>query len=343
MSPPSRRALLAALGTSTASVLAGCTAPGTKSIGPPPVDGIEGHPVFAADGVTLPDNPAVTTVDSVAAADVAVFPASDSAIDGVTAALEADTVTAVSGRDSQHTLMQACARDSRSYGFASDGWEPDTRVVAADPHDSHLDTHVFVGAEIPRDLPWALGEIFEPAVGDCPPADVGPSESTLLGRSRIRGRNQVAGFDRWDRVAVGSNDGESTVTTDVRATILAGSEVAGDDRYRADQLRTSVEFDQSVTAAARSKSDAGVDLRTGGGERETRTTFVPTDEATRRTFTGCQRSVVTAPTNGWPFSYIGNVRFRWRDPRLLGDEEYHHHTPGASVWYRAGGAELQNE
>ena len=343
MSSLSRRALLATVATGSAGALAGCNAlnPLSSDVDTPTPGDLGGRTVYAAD-VSLPDG--VDRVDDPAAADVAAFPADDSSVAPATDALAADTPVAVVGADAQWTAMHVCDADGRSYGFASNGWGPNVRVVAVTPSSDHLLTHRFVGVDAPADLPWVLGEVVTPTREDCTLASVASvvpdgveSGAELVGASRTLGRNDAAGFDRWDRVRTAAGDGWAAAVVDVAATILAGSEVAGgDDRYRADRVRLVAEFEASldgVAPAARTAAGLRVGNRSDPTENTAEHVYSPTTDATRRSFTACQRSYVTADETPRPFSYTANVRFRWRDPRPLRDDRWTHHTPGRAVWY----------
>lgn len=341
----SRRTLLATVSTGTVGALAGCSTFSALTSGTtqPVYPTLADQTVFVDSDVSVPETEAITTIDDPAAADIAVYPARDAAVEHVTSALDADTIAAVVGRDAQHTVMQGCAADGRAYGFASDGWGPDTQIVAAAPSDTHLVTHVFEGTTSPDDVPWALEEVLSPAGGDCPtsfestdvPSDV-EADTVPLGASRLRGRNDVAGFDRWDRVRTTSETDRRTFVLDTAATILSGSADAGADRYNADQVRIAAEFDHrldDVGPAERSTDhldivDTGVPVDDAAERRVT-----ATSSSARQSFTACLRCLVTASESPVPFSYLANARFRWRDPRLLEDDLWHHHTPGQAVWY----------
>ncbi len=345
MSPLSRRALLAAAATGSAGALAGCGAlPSLSSDADTPTPGgLGGRTVYAAD-VPLPDDAGVRTVDDPAAADVAAFPAGDSSVAPATDALAAGTPVAVAGEDAQWTATHVCDADGRSYGLSSDAWGPNTRVVAVTPSPDHLLTHRFVGVGVPADLPWVLAEVVSPTREDCTlpaVASVVPdgveSGAALAGVCRTLGRNDVAGFDRWDRVRTAAGDGWTAAVVDVAATVLAGSEVSGgDDRYHADGVRLVAEFEASldgVAPAARTAAGLRVENRSDPTTNAARHAYSPTTDAARRSFTACQRSYLTADEMPRPFSYTANVRFRWRDPRLLDDDRWTHHTPGRAVWY----------
>ena len=107
--------------------------------------------MFAAEDVTLPRAESLDRTADPSTADVAVYPA-DGHVESLIASLETGTVTAVVGTDAQAALMEACAADSRSYGFARNSWGPETSVVAANPRDDRIDTHLFVGVDLPDDL-----------------------------------------------------------------------------------------------------------------------------------------------------------------------------------------------
>lgn len=345
MAPLSRRALLATAATGTAGALAGCGSLLNSSPSPsaPSVRGIDGRPLFVADGVTFPDAAGRdrSFVDDPSDADVAVFPPGDEHVEAVAGALEADTPVAVAGSDAQGTLMRSCGESARSYGFARDSWSPSTRVVAAVPDGPRLHTHLFVGPELPRDLPWALGELFDPAGRECTvPVDepAVPDAATAIGTARIRGRNDVGGFDRRDRVRVSDDASPTSVFVDTEATIFAGSR--GDDggAYRADRVRIAADFEQDVADAGPGTTDAnglGVTHAVGSNGSDATSvdhSFTPETTETRESFTACTRTRVTVEEFADRFSYLANARFRWRDPQLLEDDTWVHHTPGSAVW-----------
>lgn len=341
MPPLPRRALLSTA-AATAAGLAGCnalssTGPGEHSRSE---DGLDGRSLFLADGVAFPAVDGVTEVTDAADADLAVFPAEESAVERVAAALAEDTPAAVAGEHAQLILMRACRRADRSHGFASDSWGSDTRVAAAVPRTGTLSTHLFVDARGSADLPWALGEVFDPAAGDCthPVESPALAGSIRIGTARVRGRNDAAGFDRRDRVWTVPDADRTAMIVEQEATILAGEADEGDAAYRADRVELVAEFDQAVAAVGPGTVDGdGLSISqsggTGGGPGTVSHAFEPTAEGTRRSFTACQRARVSAETVAAPFSYTANARFQWRDSRLLGDDLRNHHTPGQAVWY----------
>ena len=343
MSPRSRRALLATATATAVGALAGCSALSSKPSAdrPPESNSLSGTSVFLAPGVEFPDGTAAETVTNRAAADVAVYPSGDGSVAPVADALAADTPVAVAGSDAQWTLMRACADDGRSYGFARDSWGPETRVVAADPFDDRIDTHLFVGATLPRDLPWALGEALGSTVApdDCTApveSPLVPADASLVGASRIRGRNDVAGFDRWDRVWTVRGSTPAVFVAERQGRIFGGDAAANDGRYRADGVTLVTEFDagfDAVGPAAGERNGLSIGNESDPIENEARHAFATTTDATRESFTACQRSRVVVDAFEAPFSYVGNGRFAWRDLRLLDDDVWNHHTPGRAVWY----------
>ena len=154
MPPLSRRALLATVVAGSSSGVAGCNALSKDSSSTPTSsDGFGGIPLYVAEGVPLPDGADVVTVDDPVGGHVALFPADLSDTEGALYALAGSTPVAVVGRDAQDTLMDICAADGRSYGFASNSWGPGTRVAAAVPLGDSLVTHLFNGSKIPNSLP----------------------------------------------------------------------------------------------------------------------------------------------------------------------------------------------
>ncbi|GAB6862520.1 hypothetical protein JCM17092_26090 [Haloplanus litoreus] len=131
--------------------------------------------------------------------------------------LQAETATAVVGADAQAALMEACAADGRSYGFARNSWGPETSVVAATPSGDRIDTHLFVGVDLPDDLLWELDDALVTTGPECTLRQNSSEHSERFTEdtqpvsiSRIRGVNDVGGFDRWDRVrAMRHADGAS--------------------------------------------------------------------------------------------------------------------------------------
>ncbi|MBX0295631.1 hypothetical protein [Haloarcula nitratireducens] len=341
MPSSSRRAFLAATGVGLGS-LAGCNAlstdPPTTS---PPTVNLAGRTVFVDSQVPVPDRAEFDRTNDTTAADVAVFAPTEANVEQVAVTLADGTPVAVAGADAQWTLMQACRELDASYGLASSGWGAQTRFVAAVPRGDRLDTHVFVGAELPRDLPWALSETLSPRAQSCtvPFERVElPDDVTRLGTARIRGRNDVAGFDRLDSVRVRTDDEDvSPVFVDTSATIWSGEAADGDDRYRADSVALAAEFDarlDRIGPGSQTTESLTVADESDTTEDEARQVFTPETDATRDRFTACSRCRVIPDELGDRFSYLANARFRWRDPRLLrSDDVWSHHTPGEAVWY----------
>ncbi|WP_048077345.1 hypothetical protein [Halorubrum sp. AJ67] len=339
----SRRALLAAVGTGFAGGLAGCSArlgnltsqtdPNEFSVGP----------LYVADGVPLPDGADPQTVDDPAAARVALFPSDGFDRPEPGTALRESTPVVVVGRNAQVLPMDLCAADGRPYGFASDGWGSDTRVAAAVPSEDGLVTHVFEGIEVPGGLAGAVDTVLNPPrtacavdaeLSDRPPGF--DEEARTLGPSYVHGRNDVATFTRRDAVRVVSDADGTHVELELRGTIRGG-----DGTYDADQVRLVASFDDRLRATAPPASETG-GLAVRRVAEETGDTvdhrFTQAGDGVRPEFTACQRSLVTAAETPGPFSYVGNARFRWRDQRLIREDDlWHHHTPGQGVWYPDGG------
>ncbi|WP_139136142.1 hypothetical protein [Haladaptatus sp. W1] len=304
--------------------------------------------MYVADGVPLPEGTDPVTVKDPTAGRIALFPTALSDMEKPRSALEGSTPVAVVGRDAQGTLMDLCAADGRSYGFASDSWGPETRVAAAVPLGDSLVTHLFEGHEIPRGLPQVLDRILNPPrVGctvnaDLPTIPDGFDErARALGSSFVHGRNDVASFVRRDTVRTASTGDRTALVLGISGTIYAGSEVGGDSQYTADQVQLVASFDNHLRATAPPGSEAenlvvrrDADMADDAVEHR----FTPTSDQTRRKFTACQHSLVTASELPDPFSYTANGRFRWRNPRFIReDDRWYHHTPGRAVWYPNGG------
>lgn len=337
----SRRAFLTATGVGLGS-LAGCTALSTEppTAPPPTADGLTGRTVFVDSQVSVPDRVEFDRTNDTTAADIAVFAPSEASVEQAAVTLADGTPVAVAGTDAQWTLMQACRELDASYGLASSGWGAQTRFVAAVPRGGRLDTHIVVGAELPRDLPWALSETLSPPAQSCtaPFEHVElPEDVTRLGTARIRGRNDVAGFDRRDSVLVAADDDVTPVYVDTSATIWSGDAADGDDRYRADSVVLASEFDSRldrIGPGSKTTESLTVADKSDTTEDEARQVFTPTTDAARDGFTACSRCRVVPDELGDRFSYLANARFRWRDPRLLrSDDTWGHHTPGEAVWY----------
>ncbi|RZV06117.1 hypothetical protein BDK88_4074 [Natrinema hispanicum] len=349
MPPLSRRALLATVVAGSSSGVAGCNALSKDSSSTPTSsDGFGGIPLYVAEGVPLPDGADVVTVDDPVGGHVALFPADLSDTEGALYALAGSTPVAVVGRDAQDTLMDICAADGRSYGFASNSWGPGTRVAAAVPLGDSLVTHLFNGSKIPNSLPQVLDRLRNPPAAGCTVDEElstlpdGLNEQTMsLGVSYLHGRNDVARFDRRDTVRAATGTDQADLVVDIRGTIYAGSEVGGDGRYVADQVRLEASFDNHLSATAPPAGETenlvvqrDVDMADDALEHR----FAPASDETRQGFTACQHSLVIAPEMPESFSYTANGRFRWRDPRFIRkDDRWHHHTPGRAVWYPNGG------
>jgi hypothetical protein len=347
MSPLSRRALLATVAAGSAGSLAGCNALSRDSSpSPPPSGGFGGGPLYVADGVSLPDDADVVAVEDPVGGDAALFPADLPDVEEPVYALDGATPVVVVGRDAQATLMEICAADGRSYGFASNSWGPEVRVAAAVPLGEKLATHRFEGSDVPRDLPEILERVRNPPATGCTVdgelsslPDGFDERARTLGVSYLHGRNDVARFDRRDTVRAATGGDRTAIVLDIRGTIYAGGEVGGDDRYAADQVRLVASFDDRLRAAAPQAGETeNLVVRRDVDDDAVEHRFTPTNDETRRRFTACQRSLVTASAMPEPFSYTANGRFRWRDPRLVReDDRWHHHTPGRAVWHPDGG------
>jgi hypothetical protein len=345
MPPLSRRALLATAAAGTAGSVAGCSAfLDESSTTSTPRHGLENRTLHAADGVSIPRVGGLDRTADPSNADVAVFP-TDADVETLVSALQEGTVTAVVGTDAQATLMDVCASDGRSYGFARNSWHPEPAVVAANPGDDHLDTHLFVGLDLPDDLPWALGEAFATAGSACGFRE-GSSDAPEwiedrtrpVGTSRIRGLNDVGGFDRWDRVSATPLPDGAGYLVEMTGTIFAGSAARQPSDYTSDQVRLVTHFDEQVEYTRLGTGDIPADTlqiedRTERSEGVAELAVTSENGAARQSFTACQRAAVTTETAAESFGYIGNGRFRWRKSGLFDDDLWHHHTPGAAVWY----------
>jgi len=177
-----------------------------------------------------------------------------------------------------------------------------------------------------------------PSTRNCHPSRTdSTSRPRSLGVSYLHGRNDVARFDRRDTVRAATDTDQADLVVDIRGTIYAGSEVGGDGRYVADQIRLEASFDNHLSATAPQSGDTenlvvqrDVDMADDALEHR----FAPTSDKTHRRFTACQHSLVIASEMPEPFSYTANGRFRWRNPRFIReDDRWHHHTPGRAVWY----------
>ncbi|WP_222918627.1 hypothetical protein [Natrinema sp. SYSU A 869] len=333
----SRRALLAAAVTGFAGVAAGCGAPSNSSrTAESPARRLRGKSIFVADAVTIRVDD-VRRVNDPTDADLAVFAATEDE-ETVRSALAAETIVAVVGEDARLTVERACDADGRSYGFCSDSWSADMNVVAAVPHSTRLETHVYTDVSVPDELPWALGETFSTGGSDCAgidslaavPANAADS-LTPVGASRIRSRTRPGGFDRWDRVQVATGPKRAWLVLETTATIVGGR-----DGFDADTVRLVDHFDQRLEGVDTAAHPADkVEIRTRGDRSEDAAdhSFHPTSDAAHRSFTACQRAVVTVPELPEPFSYTANGRFRWRNPGFFDDDHWHHHTPGQAMWY----------
>jgi len=345
MPPLSRRALLATMAAGAAGTSAGCSGwidePPANTNAPPE---LANRTVFAADGVTLPRVESLDSTADPSSADIAVYPA-DANVDSITDSLQAETVTAVVGADAQAALMEACVADGRSYGFARNSWGPETSVVAATPSGDRIDTHLFVGVNLPDDLLWAPDDALVTTGPECTLRQKSLDNSERFTEdiqpvsiSRIRSVNDVGGFDRWDRVPATRHAGGAGYVVDITGSMFADPASKHASNYRSDQIRLVTHADGQVESA--SLGTGGVpaeDLRTDDRSKHSdgvvEQTVTPESDAARQSFTACQRAAITSEPIEEQFSYTTNGRFRWRKPGLFDDDLWHHHTPGRAVWY----------
>lgn len=341
MPPQTRRALLATVATGTVGAIAGCGSltNDDASLGPPEPRGLASATLFLADAVSLPQSADVDAVDDPSDADLAVFPAADASVTPAVEALGADVPVAIAGEAALGTLLAVCRDADRPYGFASNGWNSRTQVAGAVPSFRVLDTHVFVTARVPQDLPWALGGLLQPPSYDCAvPIEHVPVDDAAvsLGTARVRGYNAVGEFDRRDRVTVVPDGDPTPVFVDTEATIRAGRRSGERGPYRADRIKTVAQFDgrfDSVGPAGQTTDALAVQNVSDPTEHTAAVEFSPRTDATRESFTACQRTRLEVENFSGPFRYTGNARFRWADPQLLDDATFVHHTPGSAVWY----------
>ncbi len=343
-----RRALLGVTVAGAAGA-AGCAARSrTASPTPGAPDELDRAPLYVADGVALPDGADPITVEDPVGGRVALFPSDPPDPAAPRAALGGATPVVVVGRDARETLADVCAADGRSYGFADDDPGPTARAAAAVPLGDTLVTHLFEEVTLPRGLPGVLDRILNPPRYGC---DVDPDLSRLpegfdgrartLGSAFVHGRTDVAGFVRRDTVRVAPDgEGNRAVVVDIGGTIHAGRAVGGDAPYRADEVRLAASFDGDLRAAGPPVGETdGLRVRRDSDRAENAVEhrFGATDDRTRRRFTACQRSLVTAPRTDGPFSYTASARFGWRAPRLLReDRRRRRDTSGRAVWYDGG-------
>ncbi|QGA83788.1 hypothetical protein [Halomicrobium sp. LC1Hm] len=341
MPSTTRRALLATVATGTVGAVAGCQSltDDRASLGRPGVTGLSTATLWVGDDVSLPPSTTVDRVSDPSDADLAVYPAVDGSVDSAIETLAADVPVAVVGDDALRTLLEICDGADRPYGFASNGWNSRTDVAGVVPSSGALDTHVFVTADYPDDLPWALGELRQPATHESAvPIEHVPLPENVreLGTARVRGYNAGGEFDRRDRVLVRPGSDPTPVFVDIEATIVAGRRDGPTGPYRTDRVETVAHFDQQFTDVGPSgqTTDAlRVQNVSDATENAANTVFTPRNSETRSSFTACQRARVVLDDLSEPFRYTGNVRFRWTDPQLLEDDAFVHHTPGSAVWY----------
>jgi len=341
MPSTTRRALLATVATGTVGSVAGCQSltDDRASLGRPSVTGLTGATLWLDDDVSLPSAVDAETTDTRTDADVAVFPAADASVDPAIETLAADVPVAVAGDDALATLLAICRGADRSYGFTSNGWNSSTDVAGAVPRFEALHTHVFVTADYPDDLPWALGDMLQPATHE-PAVPIEhvplPENARSLGTARVRGYNAVGEFDRRDRVFVRPDSDPMPVFAEMEATIVAGRVGGPTGPYRADRVKTVADFDQRFTdvgPAARTTDALDVRNVSDPTEQLASVEFSPRNGPARESFTACQRARLAVDDLSTPFRYTGNARFRWADPQLLEDETFLHHTPGSAAWY----------
>lgn len=337
-----RRALLATAGTGVVSSLAGCGSllSNSPSAEAPVLTRSEGYRVFVTDEVAFPNAETVSFVKNESSADVSVYPSGDDQIQQIRDCLTDGQPAVVAGADAQWTVMQACADSGRRYGLTQSGWKPTDRIAAAVPKQGRLDTHKFVGTELPRDLPWAVSELLTPLLSDRPMTlelEV-PDSSQTIGRSRIRGVNDVGGFDRWDTVRVAADAEPAVVSVDIQATVYGGSTLKDTSSYEPDRIRFVSDFPGRITQTAPQNTHVGsliVNISESIDPENSlmRYTFTPQEKAELGSFTACARAIFQTQDTEPPISYTSNGRFRWRDSRLLEDDTWVHHTPGEAVWY----------
>lgn len=341
MPSTTRRAFLATVATGAVGAVAGCQSltNDRPSADPPAVDGLTGSTLFLADGVSLPAGTSVDRVDAPADAELAVFPPRDDSIEPAADTLAADVPVAIAGEDALGTLLSVCRAADRPYGFASNGWNSRTAVAGAVPAFGVLDTHVFVTADLPGDLPWALGDLLHPPSYDCAvPLEHLPVDDAAvsLGTARVRGYNAAGEFDRRDRVAVVPESDPAEVFVDTQGTIVAGRRGGASGPYRTDRVKTVAQFDQrfdAVGPAGQTTEVLGVRNVSDPTENTASAVFQPRNGDAHDSFTACQRARLAVDDFSGPFRYTGNVRFRWADPQLLDDDTFVHHTPGSAAWY----------
>jgi len=341
MPSTTRRALLATVATGVVGAVAGCQSltNDRASLGRPSVTGLSAATLWLHDDVSLPPSTDVDRVAEPTEADLAVYPAADASVDPAIETLAADVPVAVAGDDALGTLLSICDGSGRSYGFASNGWNSRTDVAGVVPSFDALDTHVFVTADYPDDLPWALGELLQPPSYErtVPIEHVPlPENVRSLGTARVRGYNTGGEFDRRDRVFVRPDSDPTPVFVDIEATIVAGRRGGPSGPYRTDRVETVAHFDQRFTDVGPSgqTTDAlAVQNVSDDTENAANVVFTPRNGETRTSFTACQRARVVVDDFTEPFRYTGNVRSRWTDPQLLEDDDFGHHTPGSAVWY----------
>jgi hypothetical protein len=329
---PSRRDVLALL---AAAPLAGCSADvdTSSATDDPP---LSGRTVTVVGDVPLPDDAGARRTGAVGDAEVVLVPPGAQFYDTALYALEAGTPVVVAGEDAPGTVLRLCERAGERYGVPSDSWTPSERVAAVVPVADRLVVQYVEprrGADLAAGLPWAVGQVLDgrppafPVEG--PPR---PDGGVELGRVRVRGRVDVGDYDRWDRATL-FPDRERAVVETV-ATVTA-ADAPFPDRYRVDEVSVRTGFTDATVEATgpAAGTDAFAVEQSVSDDGEVTHGFTPAKRASRRALTVGARTVVSLADPAPPFSYLGNVRCRWRDPRLLREDgTWVAHTPGRAVW-----------
>lgn len=330
---PSRRAVLAAL---AATPLAGCSlGDDAEATAEPP---LSGRAVHLVGDLSLPRGTGARTVPTEADADAVVIPPGESYDDTALYTLGLGIPVVIAGRDAPKHARRVCEMTGERYGVPSDGWTPDDRFAAILPAGDRLVVEYLRPApetDLVPQLPWALAAVLDgrpPAFSISRPPR--PDGGVELGWARLRGRTDVGGYDRWDRVTLLPKRSRAVVETLARAT---AADTSFPDGYLIDRVAVSTAFsDASVEAtgpASASAESFSVEQTVSGARSEVTHAFAPATPAGRQSLTVGARTVVSLSDPDPPFGYVGNVRFRWRDPRLLQrDRTWVAHTPGRAVW-----------
>ncbi|WP_231751688.1 hypothetical protein [Halogeometricum sp. CBA1124] len=125
-----------------------------------------------------------------------------------------------------------------------------------------------------------------------------------------------------------------TAVVETVATVTA-ADAPFPDRYRVDEVSVRTGFTDATVEATgpAAGTDAFAVEQSVSDDGEVTHGFTPAKRASRRSLTVGARTVVALDDPTPPFSYLGNVRCRWRDPRLLRDDgTWVAHTPGRAVW-----------